>query len=114
MAKKGISPAALSRISGINPARISEILSGRTKRPGPKSVAKIAKALDIDLNWLVTGEGSPEPAKEAPLDPVDSIIYGLRDRIRRNLPHHKQLQFIGKVEEELEEYIATEKRKQEK
>lgn len=65
---------ALHRESGVHPSAISRILSGRTKKPHPETVTKIAQALDVSfievsrwigLSWSIHEEWTPP--KEANL-----------------------------------------------
>lgn len=42
----------LVRLTGMSSAQINHIVNGRTKDPGFTQVVKIAKALDVSLNYL--------------------------------------------------------------
>jgi transcriptional regulator with XRE-family HTH domain len=49
---RGIKPADLSRDSGVPQARISEIVSEKTKNPRMATLQKIAKALGVTVSDL--------------------------------------------------------------
>lgn len=50
---RGITPAELSRTSGVSQARISEIVSGKTQNPQLKTLEKLSKVLDTDLSFEI-------------------------------------------------------------
>ena len=52
MDKRGMSQADLARATGMRTSKISYIVTGATKDPQFESVIKIAKALDVSLNYL--------------------------------------------------------------
>jgi transcriptional regulator with XRE-family HTH domain len=60
---KGLNQKELAQILGYkNGVSISNIESGKTPIDG-NSLIKIAKNLDVDLHWLITGKSSPEALK---------------------------------------------------
>ena len=61
MSKKGWSQDALAQKSGVSQVAIHKILTGKSEstRKGPQ----LAGALNVDLNWLLTGK-SPESVVE--------------------------------------------------
>lgn len=55
---RGWSQADLAEISGIAPAQISRYEQGRNA-PRPPVLAKLAKALEVDFDWLAMGDSPP-------------------------------------------------------
>ena len=53
--RKGITPSELSRISNVGKADISNYLRGKYL-PKQDKCYELAKALDVDPGWLMTGE----------------------------------------------------------
>lgn len=49
---RGMSQADLARATGITTSNIAYIVTGKTKDPRLDSVIKIAKALDVSLDYL--------------------------------------------------------------
>jgi transcriptional regulator with XRE-family HTH domain len=89
--------AELAESAGINAGQISRYESGNSA-PRALALAKIAKALDVSLKWLQTGEGRPEgsehdatikalpqTADKYPSEEADRFMVrmppGMRDRI---------------------------------
>ena len=52
MLQQGIQQADLARATGMSTAVISQIVSGKTKRPLFENVVKIAVALHVPLDYL--------------------------------------------------------------
>lgn len=52
MEVRGMSQADLARATGIATSNIAYIVTGKTKDPRFDSVLKIAKALDVSLDYL--------------------------------------------------------------
>lgn len=52
MDMRDMSQADLARATGMSTALIAQIVSGRTKDPHLSNVVKIARALDVSLNYL--------------------------------------------------------------
>ena len=59
LAKQKGGTAALAQSAGISKRTLEKWLSGETQ-PKADALKKIAKETGVDLNWLITGEGSPE------------------------------------------------------
>lgn len=64
--KRNMKPVELSRRSGVPQPRISDIINGKTESPRIDTISKLAEALNIKMQWLVSGEGEIEDAP--PLD----------------------------------------------
>lgn len=52
MEMRGMTQADLARATGMSTAVIAQIVTGKTKDPLFGNVIKIAKALDVSLNYL--------------------------------------------------------------
>jgi transcriptional regulator with XRE-family HTH domain len=52
--KAGYNQTELAKIVGIGKSAMSEYENGKNT-PGTKTVAKLAKALDVSIEWLMTG-----------------------------------------------------------
>ena len=50
--RRGMKQADLARTSGLSTAQIAQIATGKTKDPRFMSVVKIAKALDVTIDFL--------------------------------------------------------------
>lgn len=54
-----LTPGAFADKIGVAPATVSHILSGRNKYPSAEVMLRMHETYpDIDLNWLLTGEGT--------------------------------------------------------
>jgi phage repressor protein C with HTH and peptisase S24 domain len=56
----GIAPADLATLAGVNRSFVYDILRARSVRPNAEGLDRIAEALKVDRNWLLTGEGRVE------------------------------------------------------
>ncbi|HEX5413791.1 MAG TPA: helix-turn-helix transcriptional regulator [Terriglobia bacterium] len=59
--RKRLSASELARMAGVNPSEISQIESGRKRSPRLDTVQRIARALDVSIDYLsgqVEHEGS--------------------------------------------------------
>jgi len=55
--RRSLSQAELGQRSGVSPITIARIESGARKEPHPRTIRKLAAALDVDPGWLLFGEG---------------------------------------------------------
>lgn len=62
--ERGITASDLSRLSGVGKSDISNYLNGKYL-PKQDKVYYIAKALDVDPGWLITGVEQTRPHEEA-------------------------------------------------
>ena len=65
-ARKGYSQTKLAQLLGIPPQNVSDWERG-VVTPSSKNLRKLAEVLEVSLDWLVTGKGSPEPVKGEPV-----------------------------------------------
>ena len=73
---RGMSLSKLSLEAGLSRSTVGNAIR-REQDFGKASfdadtIAKVAKAADVDVRWLTTGEGSPEPTQELALAQVDT------------------------------------------
>lgn len=52
-----VSYADVARAIKISRAAMSDILSGKTKKPKPDNLLAIADFLGLEIRWLITGQG---------------------------------------------------------
>lgn len=87
MERETLTPGNFADKIGVAPATISHILSGRNKYPSAEVLLRLHDSYpDVDLNWLLTGEGmmvkgNPDSLftgslfpPENPINPVKSSI----------------------------------------
>lgn len=91
----GITANDLYERSGVPLDTINNIVYGRTSDPRIESLAKIAQALDISLDYIVFGKAQdPQPQKkEEPQTcqfDVDKYIQVMSDYHARELEHHSK------------------------
>jgi transcriptional regulator with XRE-family HTH domain len=55
----GLSARRLDALAGLTPCHTSLIESGLRENPKATTVAALAKALGVSLDWLVSGRGPP-------------------------------------------------------
>lgn len=64
MRTRRIKAPELSRISGVSQPYIYDLLMARAKNPSTDKMLALAKALDVDSGWLLSGSGEP-PTKDS-------------------------------------------------
>lgn len=72
------SQQGLAEVSGVAAAQISRYESGRSA-PRAEIVAKLARALNVEFEWLAHGTGPIETGKEIPKYPKDIHVIGALD-----------------------------------
>ena len=68
----GLTQTELAKAVGVSRVSVSHWETGETTPKGVY-VPLLAKALKCDVNWLLTGQGSPEPAKQEQETTVVSV-----------------------------------------
>lgn len=68
IAAKGITASELSRISGVGKSDISNYINGAYVAKQDKCF-QLAKALDVDPGWLMTGD-EPASERQAQMEPI--------------------------------------------
>ncbi|MBF0752134.1 MULTISPECIES: helix-turn-helix transcriptional regulator [unclassified Pasteurella] len=81
--EKGLSMNAFSKLVGVSQPAISDIVSGKTR--APKNIVEIATALGVNVHWLKTGEGDPEPNDKV----ITSLYSGEQDE-----QHHLRVDLL--------------------
>lgn len=54
---RGLSARGLSLAAGLSDGVVAQIERGDIKSPRGDALVSLAKALDVDVGWLLTGEG---------------------------------------------------------
>ena len=96
--KGDLNISAFARKVGIGVTTLRKYLEGAT--PGADKLVQIARALNVDVGWLATGEGTPEAGAAGDLVRVPVLnvrasaghgCYNEADEVRELLPMTKQL-----------------------
>jgi phage repressor protein C with HTH and peptisase S24 domain len=85
----GLTANAASLQATGNISTIPNILNGRSKNPRLDTLEKIAKVLRCRVEWLATGDGSPEleaPPTTTPEVSLAPVPYPTRDNSLRDVP----------------------------
>jgi len=78
---RGLTQGQLAMLSGVSQSHISMVLSGQ-RQPRIDVAAGLARALDVSLDWLITGqERNPEA-----LTPDENELL----RTYRNIPQYRR------------------------
>lgn len=73
MSMVGMTPNALGEASGLGTAYVGRYLKGaRGKHPRAETLLKMAVALGVSYEWLVTGQGSPKDPAPQPSAVADA------------------------------------------
>lgn len=72
MKHKGIDAAKLSRLAGINPTGVYDILSGKSRSPKIETIGKIAKGLGVPVALIFS---------ERPLSDLEDDILMVFDQL---------------------------------
>lgn len=65
MLLKGFNQQKLARLSGVSDSEVSRILSGKSQ-PGLENALKIARAVDVSLDYLTDDTLTEDPRRAAP------------------------------------------------
>jgi transcriptional regulator with XRE-family HTH domain len=80
MLQLGMSQQALAQKSGVSDSEISRLLNGQSKRPGLHNILRLARALDVSLDFLADDELGADPRSAA--DSLPAAERELLDRAR--------------------------------
>jgi len=69
----GMNQTALAKLAGVTSQSINRLLSGASQEFSCPSVFRIARALNVDPEWLATGLGDPQ-RKAGAADQPDPIL----------------------------------------
>ena len=82
----GLTQAQLALTTGLNPATLTKILNGKTKRPEPESCIQIAKALKVAEQTVYRAVGVLSDEPDYPeQDDLNYIVAQLSDQQRREI-----------------------------
>jgi len=56
----GLRETDVAKLAGVNRSFLHDVLRGRSKRPNPEKLSRVATALKVDLHWLLTGLGNAQ------------------------------------------------------
>lgn len=91
-ASKGLKKGQLADAVGISASRVSEwTRADAPVTPNAESMGSLSAALDVDVGWLATGYGSPDPA--AADESVASRLVGTVERQAEELARLQERQF---------------------
>lgn len=54
----GLRETDVAKLANVNRSFLHDVLRGRSKRPNPEKLSRVATALKVDLHWLLTGQGN--------------------------------------------------------
>ncbi len=70
----GLAPAHVAEMAGVNRSFVYDILRGRSVRPAIDRLAKVARVLKVDRDWLIHGIGEVEGRSPFAENPDDAFI----------------------------------------
>lgn len=79
MRHRGITQEGLTKPLGVTRGAVGHYLSGRNT-PNPDQLVVLSKLLDCSLDWLLTGEGSPERDSKIQEDAAEYLAMGPDER----------------------------------
>lgn len=115
MRLRGFGVTELADKADMNHSRVSDILSKKTKNPRIETMAKLAIALDVSVEWLY-GKGEdivshkPNEAKIKGSEPDTVATLALKnlfDKLEK-LSYSDQLRWLAQAEESIQEYLKKE------
>jgi transcriptional regulator with XRE-family HTH domain len=75
---KGISQADFARKTGLTQGHVSDIINNIKKHPSAGTLAKIDKNTDLNIRWLLTGEGemftNKKSTERSPMDIMRDVL----------------------------------------
>lgn len=76
----GLQQNEMARATGLNPGYLSELISGKRDNPGIETILKIAVRFNVNLNYLLLGEGEMfQPDKEEALKKEEELNLYIDD-----------------------------------
>ena len=73
--RRKMSASELARRVGVSRSAINQLINGGSKGAKPENLIKIAKTLDVNPEWLATGNGKMKPEIPSHLTRVPVISY---------------------------------------
>lgn len=77
IAKRNRKQTELAKAAGMSQAAVSEIVSGRSKRPAADNMLRLARELQLRPEYLVWGEGPPETTSFSQLSGLEAQLVML-------------------------------------
>jgi transcriptional regulator with XRE-family HTH domain len=71
MAQLGLSQQALAQKSGVSDSEVSRLLKGQSKRPGLHNILRLARALDVSVDFLADDTLQEDPRVDRPEIPPE-------------------------------------------
>jgi transcriptional regulator with XRE-family HTH domain len=96
MEVRGMSQADMCRSLGIKSSSMSNLLSGKTKKPAATTLMRLADILDVSQKWIMEGVGSMEDKR---ITVTDEEIHRELDKLS---PEKKQAIFAA-----IQAFLAT-------
>lgn len=88
IAKRNRKQTELAKSAGMAQSAVSEIISGRSKRPAADNMLRLARELQLRPEYLVWGEGPPEATNFSQLSGLEAqlvmMFRGLPDDAKRD------------------------------
>jgi len=72
--KREMSQSALARFIRITASAISQMEDGTTKRASSENIFSLARALQVNPEWLATGEGEETSGVDTTLSPDEAAL----------------------------------------
>lgn len=80
MLLRGLNQQKLSQLAQVSDSEISRLLNGQSKRPGLNSVFRLARALEVSVDFLADDELEADPHQQG--DPLSRDERDVLDRAR--------------------------------
>ncbi|MEW4569192.1 helix-turn-helix transcriptional regulator [Tautonia sp. JC769] len=78
MVQLGLSQQALAQKSGVSDSEVSRLLKGQSKRPGLHNILRLARALDVSVDFLADDTLHDDPRDDRPaIPPEDEALLEL-------------------------------------
>ena len=88
IAKRNRTQTEVAKTAGMSQSSLSEIVSGRSKRPAADNMLRLARELQLRPEYLVWGEGPPETLNFSQLNGLEAqlvmLFRGLPDDAKRD------------------------------
>jgi HTH-type transcriptional regulator, competence development regulator len=101
----------LAQYAGISAAQISRIENGKRENPKPETLAKLAKALKVDYDELMSKAGYINSEEKKETEDINTAFYDF-DNLTEEEKEHLELQL--QIFRELKKRVKEKKRNEEK
>lgn len=81
---KSLTLKALAALLSTSPGFISEVENG-LKMPGSEFLLSLKRNFDVDLNWLLTGEGEAPKEKNPVINRIDLMLEKMPEEAQRDV-----------------------------